>query len=321
MAVYTELDTPEIEAFLAGYALPPLLEAHGIRAGVENTNYLLVVEGGARLILTVFEKRVAEADLPFFMGLMERLAQHNVPCPMPLHGKDGAVIRQLKNKPAVLVTFLEGKGIGAINTQHMSELGTHMARMHMAGEGYEQKRVNALSLSGWQGLLTKITPHAERIAPNLGKELEEEMQLLAAAWPTELPQGVIHADLFPDNVFYDPSDKLTGIIDFYFACNDFLAYDLAICLNAWCFEKQYEFNITKAKLMLRAYNEVRPLSEAELAALPVLARGAALRFLLTRAHDWLFRVEGALVTPHDPVEYLRKLRFHRSVTHHSQYGL
>jgi homoserine kinase type II len=321
MAVYTELSAEDISTFLGEYDLPPLEESHGIRAGVENTNYLIIVSGGARYILTLFEKRVAEADLPFFTGLMERLSAAGVPCPMPLHGKDGAVIRRLKNKPAVIVTFLEGKSVSAISPKHMSELGVHMARMHLGGQGFERQRSNALSLVGWEMLLKKIMPRADEIAPNLANELEAERHALESVWPIDLPRGVIHADLFPDNVFFDAGNRLTGIIDFYFACNDFLAYELAICLNAWCFEKIYEFNITKAQLMLRAYNEIRPLSEAELVALPVLARGAALRFLLTRAHDWLFPAQGALVTPHDPVEYLRKLRFHLGVTHHSQYGL
>ncbi len=323
MAVYTALTDDEIWDFLQGYDLAPLAVAEGIRAGVENTNYLLKMQNGARYILTLFEKRVAEADLPFFTGLMERLASRQVPCPMPLGGRDGVVIRRLKDRPAVMVSFLEGRGVSAIQNEHMSGLGTHMARMHLGGQGFELERPNALSLTGWQALVGKIAPRADEIAPGLARELQGEMQALAAAWPPPdgLPRGVIHADLFPDNVFYDWNGHLTGIIDFYFACNDFLAYDLAICINAWCFERTYEFNITRAKLMLRAYNDVRPLSEAELAALPTLARGAALRFLLTRAHDWLFPVEGALVTPKDPLEYLKKLRFHRSVAHHGEYGL
>jgi homoserine kinase type II len=321
MAVYTALSDDEIAAFLSVYSLPALKSAEGIRAGVENTNYLITLEGGARYILTLFEKRVAETDLPFFAGLMERLAAAGVPCPMPLHGSDGAFIGRVKGRPALIVTFLEGRGINGIQPAHMSELGAHMARMHLAGQGYAAERANALSLTGWKTIETKISPRADAIAPGLAEELQAEMRALEAAWPRDLPRGVIHADLFPDNVFFGAGEKLTGIIDFYFACNDFLAYDLAICLNAWCFERTSEFNITKAQLMLRAYNEVRPFSEAELVALPVLARGAALRFLLTRAHDWLFRVEGALVTPKDPLEYLKKLRFHRSVTHHREYGL
>ncbi len=321
MAVYTELSIDEIQALLAAYDLPLLAAAEGIRAGVENTNYRLTLKDNRQLILTLFEKRVAEADLPFFTGLMERLAKSHVPCPMPLHARDGEVIRRVKNRPAILVTFLEGKSVSAVRNAHMSELGAHMARMHCAAQGIEGARSNALSLPGWKGLLQKIGSRADEIAPGLAREMEGEIRLLEALWPHSLPEGVIHADLFPDNVFFNVDDRLTGIIDFYFACHDTLAYDLAICLNAWCFEKPTEFNITKAQLMLQAYHAARPLSEAERAALPVLARGAALRFLLTRAHDWLFPVEGALVTPKDPTEYLKKLRFHRSVTHYREYGL
>ena len=251
MAVYTQLSIEDIQAFLQEYALPLLREHEGIRAGVENTNYALVLQDDSKLILTLFEKRVAEADLPFFMGLMELLAGRGVPCPRPLHANDGAIIRRLKNKPAVLVTFLEGKGVGTIQNMHMSGLGSHMARMHLAGEGYGRMRANALSLAGWAALFDKIKNHADGIAPGLVTELEDELRALKASWPDNLPCGVIHADLFPDNVFYDGGGQLTGIIDFYFACNDFLAYELAICLNAWCFEKTHEFNITKAQLMLR----------------------------------------------------------------------
>jgi len=321
MAVYTELSESEIKAFLAMYDLPPLAAAEGIRAGVENTNYLLTFADGSKRILTLFEKRVAEADLPFFAGLMQHLASQGIPCPMPVTTKEGAAIERIKNKPAVMVTFLQGKGASVIQNIHMSELGAHMAKMHLAAQNYGCARANALSLKGWKTLFAKIVSRVDTILPDLASELTTELQVLEASWPKELPSGVIHADLFPDNVFYDDADKLTGIIDFYFACNDMLVYELAICLNAWCFEKRYEFNITRAKLMLRAYHSVRPISEAELEALPVLARGAALRFFLTRAHDWLFPVEGAQVTPKDPLEYLKKLRFHRSITHHSQYGL
>ncbi len=321
MAVYTELSFEEIRELLAAYDLPALAQADGIRSGVENTNYKLTLIDETKLILTLFEKRVSEADLPFFAGLMEQLATRNVPCPSPVRGKDGSVLRQVKGKPAMIVTFLEGASITAIENQHLSELGTHLASMHLAGEGYGIPRPNALSLQGWEAIIAKILPRADEIAPGLAGELQTEIAFLRSAWPKHLASGVIHADLFPDNVFFAKDGKLSGLIDFYFACNDMLAYDIAICMNAWCFEKSRDFNITKAKLLLRGYNDVRPLPEPELEALPILARGASFRFLLTRAHDWLFPVAGALVTPHDPLEYWRKLRFHRSVKHHGEYGL
>jgi len=321
MAVYTELSTPEIEAFLARYALPALKNAEGIRAGVENTNYRLQLADGSQRILTLFEKRVEGADLPFFTALMETLAAGGVPCPKPVVAKDGRALQLLKEKPALIVSFLQGKSLGAIQPAHLGELGVHMARMHLAAGGFTGRRENALGRAGCAALLVRIQDRVDSIAPGLAAKLAHEQDWLQAHWPEGLLQGVIHADLFPDNVFFDEGDTLSGIIDFYFACNDFLAYDLAICLNAWCFEKTGEFNITKAQQMLRAYHAVRPLKEEELAALPVLARGAALRFLLTRAHDALFPAQNALVVPKDPLEYWKKLRFHQSVTHHREYGL
>lgn len=323
MAVYTELCDDEIRDLLAAYDLHALAQADGIRSGVENTNYKLTLVDGTRLILTLFEKRVAEADLPFFAGLMEQLAKAGVPCPSPVRAKDGAVLRQVKGKPAMIVTFLEGASVSVstIENQHLSELGTHLARMHLAGQSYAVPRANSLSVEGWKSIIAKILPRADEIAPGLAGELQTEIAFLQSTWPKNLASGVIHADLFPDNVFFAKDGTLSGIIDFYFACNDMLAYDIAICMNAWCFEKYRDFNITKAKLLLRGYNDVRPLPESELEALPVLARGASFRFLLTRAHDWLLPVAGAMVTPHDPLEYWRKLRFHRQVQHHSEYGL
>ena len=320
MAVYTELLQNEIQDFLQAYNLPLLLKAEGIKAGVENTNYLLEFVDSSKLILTIFEKRVNETELPFFINLIDLLANY-IPSPTPIRAKNGEIITRVKEKPATLVSFLQGKSVINIATKNMSELGKYMAKMHLSGQNYAATRQNNLSLAGWEELVAKIGERADEISLGLANELSVALKEISANWVNDLPKGIIHADLFPDNVFFDADNNLTGIIDFYFACNDFLVYDLAICLNAWCFEKDLQFNITKAKAMLRSYNEVRQLSEAELAALPILARGAALRFLLTRSHDWLFPASGALVTPKNPLEYLAKLRFHRKVTHHSEYGL
>ncbi len=321
MAVYTRLSDDVISGLLAHYALGKLLRAQGITQGVENTNYLIATEDGrggeARNILTVYEKRVKEADLPFFMGLLAHLAQRAVPCPRPLPAKDGSIIQAVAGKPATLVTFLEGKEAKKIEPEHLRALGEQMARMHLAAEGFTQQRPNALSIDGWRELAAKVEPGADTISPGLSETIAHELRVLIHAWKADLPRGVIHADLFPDNVFFQGS-ALTGIIDFYFACNDYLMYDLAIVINSWCFERQREFNITKARALLRGYHEVRPIAQGELTHLPVLCRGAALRFLLTRAHDLLFPVEGAVVTPKDPMEYVRKLAFHQGVKgHHS----
>lgn len=321
MAVYTELSAGDINALLETYDLPPLAEASGIASGVENTNYRLTMRDGSRYILTLFEKRVKVEDLPFFVALMQRLAGQGIPCPMPVTARNGEALASVKDKPSLIVTFLPGKSALSLQPVHLRELGAGLAKLHLAASGLEGGRENALSFSGWNAVFGRIQDRLDTIAPGLALEIEAELRALAQVWPQGLPEGIIHADAFPDNIFYDERDRLSGIIDFYFACRDLLAYELAICLNAWCFERNGEFNITRAKHLLMGYNDIRPMSEAELDALPVLAQGAALRFFLTRAHDWLFPVEGALVTPKDPLEYLKKLRFHRAVAHHREYGL
>lgn len=320
MAVYTTLTHAEIDGFLEQYALGRLQEARAIAEGVENSNYLLTLDTGTRYIFTIYEKRVNPADLPYFLGVMDHLAAGGVPCPVPIKGRDGAMVHEAKGRPAALVSFLSGKSTKNIKNEHVAGLGAAMAQMHKAAEGFALSRLNTLSLTGWRPLYEKFRPRVGEIDAGLGALIEKELHHLETHWPRALPGGVIHADLFPDNVFFE-GDRLTGLIDFYFACNDYFVYDLAICMNAWCFERKSEFNITKARRMLHAYHAVRPLSEAELEALPILCRGAALRFLLTRSHDWLFRVEGALVTPKDPMEYEKKLRFHQTVQRHEEYGL
>ena len=229
-------------------------------------------------------------------------------------------MKELAGRPAAIVTFLDGLWVRRPTTAHCAAVGRALAQLHMGGAGFGLKRANALGLSGWRPLYERFAPRAAEIAPDLGELIESELTTLEATWPRELVDGVIHADLFPDNVFF-LGDKLSGVIDFYFACNDALAYDVAVCLNAWCFEKDLSFNITKGRAFLRGYEELRPLSRAERAAMPTLARGAALRFLLTRAYDWLNTPQDALVNPKNPLEYMRRLRFHRGVRSIADYGL
>jgi homoserine kinase type II len=319
MAVYTAIDETSLGAFLAAYDLGPAVQLHGIAEGVENSNYLLVTERG-RFILTIYEKRVDPAELPFFLALMDHLAARGVPCPTPVHGRDGEALRHLCGRPAAVVSFLEGTSPRRVHAAHCAALGAALADLHLAGAGFEMARPNALSVSGWRGLFETCRADADRALAGLEQEIDRELTRIEQEWPDDLPRGVIHADLFPDNVFFQ-GERLTGIIDFYFACVDLVAYDLAICLNAWCFEPDGAFNITKARQMLAAYRARRGFTPRELAALPLLARGAALRFLLTRLFDWQNRVEGALVKPKDPLEYLHKLRFHRTVTGPGAYGL
>ncbi|HEY0832587.1 MAG TPA: homoserine kinase [Azospirillum sp.] len=319
MAVYTEVSDEELNAFVAQYDLGGLLSCKGIAEGVENSNFLLVTERGP-YILTLYEKRTRREDLPFFLGLMEHLSEHGVDCPLPVHGTDGVALRELCGRPAVIVTFLKGMWPRRITATHCAQLGGALARLHLAGDGFTMRRENALSLAGWLDLDAKCRDRADTVQPGLAALLGDEVDWLRDNWPDELPTGVIHADLFPDNVFFQ-GERLTGLIDFYFACNDFLAYDVAICLNAWCFEPDGAFNATKARLLLSNYQKVRPLSAAELAALPLLARGSAVRFLLTRLYDWLNHPPGAFVQPKDPLEYLRKLRFHQGVKSVGEYGI
>jgi homoserine kinase type II len=321
MAVYTEVSDEDLNTFIAQYALGGVLSCKGIAEGVENSNYLLVTETGP-YILTLYEKRTRRDDLPFFLGLMEHLAQKGVGCPVPLHGNDGAALRELCGRPAVLVTFLNGMWPRRIDPYHCAALGEAMGTMHKAGADFAMKRPNDLSVSGWRPLFDACSARAHEVRPGLAEALERELDTLEARWPAEgtLPVGVIHADLFPDNVFFR-GRTLSGLIDFYFACTDVLVYDLAICLNAWCFEPDGAFNATKARLMLSSYRKVRPLSDQELAALPLLARGSALRFLLTRLYDLLNHPPGAFVKPKNPLEYWNKLRFHQQVSGLGAYGL
>lgn len=319
MAVYTAIDRAALETFLTAYDLGAPLALEGIAAGVENSNYRLQTEQGW-LILTLYEKRVDPADLPFFLGLMDHLAAKGIPCPTPIHGHDGEALRRLCGKPAALVSFLEGTSPKRVQPTHCHALGRALARLHLAGADFAGQRDNTLSVAGWRPLFEACRGEADHVLPGLEREIELELDEIERAWPGDLPRGVIHADLFPDNVFFRGSE-LSGIIDFYFACVDLIAYDLAICLNAWCFEPDGAFNITKARHTLAAYRDVRPFTARELEALPLLARGAALRFLLTRLFDWQNQVEGALVKPKDPLEYLTKLRFHRGLSGPGAYGL
>ncbi|MGY4304111.1 homoserine kinase type II [Bradyrhizobium sp. USDA 4369] len=319
MAVYTDVAADELADFLKTYDIGELLSYKGIAEGVENSNFLLHTTKG-HFILTLYEKRVAVDDLPYFLGLMAHLAERGVSCPQPARNRDGAVYSTLSGRPAAIINFLEGLWPRKPNVAHCAGVGTALARMHLAGRDFPLVRKNPLSVSGWMSLFAQAADRADTVQAGLSALLAAELDVLARSWPTDLPEGVIHADLFPDNVFF-LGDQLSGLIDFPFSCNDILAYDVAICLNAWCFEADHSLNVTKARAFFHAYGRERPLSQAELAALPLLARGAAIRFLLTRLVDWLNVPAGALVKPKDPLEYVRKLRFHQAVTSVRDYGL
>jgi homoserine kinase type II len=319
MAVYTEVTDEALADFLADYAIGTMVAFRGIAEGVENSNFSLRTTGGD-FILTLYEKRVDPDDLPWFLGLMEHLSRHGVVCPQPVHGTDGVALRQLCGKHAAITTFLLGVWPRRVRQAHCGPVGAALAKLHLAGTGYEPRRDNALGPKSWRPLLDRCRSGADQVQFGLASELDHILGGILAGWPAGLPIGHIHADLFPDNVFF-LDEKLSGIIDFYFAATDLLAYDIAICLNAWCFEPDFSFNVTKSRAILAEYQAVRPLSAAEQAALPVLCQGAAIRFLLTRLYDWLNTPPGAMVTPKDPMEYLRRLRFHLSATDGRAYGL
>jgi len=320
MAVYTDVAADELAEFLSVYDLGELLSYKGIAEGVENSNFLLHTSRGS-FILTLYEKRVARDDLPFFLALMTHLSSHGINCPQPVKTKRGEALGSLCGRPAAIITFLEGIWPRKPNATHCAGVGRALAKMHLAGRNFAMSRANALSVSGWRPLFDLAADRADSVQTGLRDLIARELDHVeSGVWPKNLPQGVIHADLFPDNVFF-LGEALSGIIDFTFACNDILAYDVAICLNAWCFEADHSFNVTKARAFLSAYGRERKLSEAEQAALPLLARGSALRFLLTRLVDWLNVPPGALVRPKDPLEYARKLRFHQSVVTLRDYGV
>jgi homoserine kinase type II len=319
MAVYTDVAADELAEFLIAYDIGELLSYKGIAEGVENSNFLLHTTAGS-FFLTLYEKRVALADLPFFLGLMGHLASRGIVCPQPVKTRSGETLGTLAGRPAAIIDFLEGVWPRKPNAAHCAAVGQALAKMHLAGRDFQMTRANALSVSGWRPLFDQAAPRADTLQHGLRRLMSDELDHLEKAWPKNLPEGVIHADAFPDNVLF-LGERLSGLIDFYFACNDILVYDIAICLNAWCFEADHSFNVTKARAFLNAYGRERKLSDAEQDALPLLARGAALRILLTRLVDWFNVPPGALVRPKDPLEYFRKLRFQQSVASMRDYGV
>ncbi|MEZ5997652.1 MAG: homoserine kinase [Hyphomonas sp.] len=324
MAVYTQVSDEALDAFLKEYDLGTPLSFKGIAEGVENSNYYLETSTG-RYILTLFEKRVNAADLPFFIGLKQHLAAKGYPCPEPIMGRDGEALRTLEGRPAVIVSFLEGLSPRKPNVTQCRELGAGMARMHLALADFPLARENSLGPASWPCLWKGHEADAEALQPGLAALIAEDLTIIAAAKPQSLtiPRGIVHADLFPDNAFF-LGDTFTGAIDFYFACTDALAYDLAVCLNSWAFEDggrdSIDYNFSKGAALIAGYESVRPLEPAEREALPILCRGAAVRFFLTRLIDWSSTPEGALVRPKNPLEYANRLAFHRKVETAEGYG-
>jgi len=320
MAIYTKLSENSLKEFFSKYDLGNLLNYNGIQDGIENTNYFVQTDKG-KFILTIYEKRVEEQDLPFFMGLMRNLFDANFPSPEPVINKNGNYITEIVNKKAAVVSFLNGSAKKSLSPDNCSKVGIEAAKLHMITKNLKGKRENRLSVDSWKKIYQKIKKDCIKIHPNLTNIIEKNLEEIENKWPKNIPTGIIHADLFPDNIFFKGS-KLTGIIDFYFSCHDFYAFEIAICLNAFCFEGKNEnlsFNVTKAKKFIDGYSSVRKLSEEEKKSLKILCQGAAMRFLLTRVFDFLNLTEGAIVKIKDPIEYLKRLEFHNSVKNYQDY--
>lgn len=310
MAVYTDITDDELATLLADFDLGAPLAFKGIAEGVSNSNFLLETEAG-RFILTVYEARTNPDDLPYFLELMRWLARHDYPSAEPMGDRKGRLIKQVRGKPCAITGFLNGLSVRRPTAAHCREAGRGLAGLHLAGDGFPMSRINDLGQPAWAGMFEGLEGAAEGLKPGLSKTIAADLGMLAQGWPTDLPTGVCHADFFPDNVFFT-AGRFSGAIDFYFACTDAFAYDVAAALNAWCFEADGSFNITSARQFLSGYEALRPLSDAERQALPILAHGAAMRFFLTRLYDWGTTPPGALVRPKDPLEYERKLAVHRA---------
>jgi|TARA_Y100000991_G_C21905202_1_gene319853 homoserine kinase type II len=320
MAVYTQISIDELNLFLSKYNIDKINEFSGIKGGTSNSNYLLTADN-KKFILTIFEERTNQENLPFYFDLMNHLNAHDIKCPEVIKDKQGNFSNSIKQKHAVITSFLTGSSLEKIKPIHCSNLGLTIAKMHNASEKLNIKRENELGFDKLGIIIEKLKTYKKHIDDEKLKFIEDEFLFLSREINKDLPSGIIHADLFPDNIFFE-ENNLTGIIDFYFSCNDFYAYEIAICLNAWCFEdSNNEFNPTKAKYLLGSYNQERKFSNEEVEALPLLARASALRYLLTRLLDFYSHEDSDLILKKDPNEYISKLRFHQSVRKASEYGL
>jgi len=320
MAVYTKISEEKLRDFFLKYNLGKLLEHKEIKEGIENTNYFIRTESG-KFILTLYEKRVDEKDLPFFIGLMKNLYDQNFPSPQPIINNNGNYISEILGKKAAVVSFVDGNAKKILSPDNCYNVGINTAKLHLITNNLNAKRENKLSINSWRKIYNKVKKDCSKIHSNLPNIIEKNLDIIEKNWPKNIPSGIIHADLFSDNIFFK-ENKLSGIIDFYFSCNDFYAFEIAICLNALCFEGKNEnlsFNVTKAKKFIDGYSSIRKLSKAEKDSLKILCQGAAIRFLLTRVFDYLNLIEGAIVKIKDPVEYLKRLEFHNGVKDYQDY--
>jgi len=320
MAVYTKVSKENINIFFEKYNIGKVVKFTPIKEGIENTNYLIETKK-SKFILTIYEKRVNKKDLPFFIGLMTNLCNSNFKCPKPIINKNGNYISEILGKKAAVVSFLDGVAKKKLSPENCYEIGIETAKLHKLTKNISMKRQNNLSVDSWSKIFKKVEKRCEKINKNLPKIIKESLKNIKKHWPPNLPSGIIHADLFPDNIFFK-NEKVEGIIDFYFSCNDYYAFEIAVCINALCFDGEKEnlsFNVTKAKKFFQGYSVVRNITEKEKKYFKVLCQGAAMRFLLTRVFDYLNLSKGALLTVKDPEEYLKRLEFHNSVKDFGDY--
>lgn len=318
MAVYTHICEEDLKQTLAVFGLGALVSLRGIPEGVENTNYQITTDKG-QFILTLFEKRVNPEELPFYISFMEHLRRQGIPCPAVHETKEGRHVVDIKGKPAILTTFLEGNWPQEITASHCGAIGDLLAKMHTATKSFSIKRRNVLALPAWRSLICACQVSADSLETGLFDFLVRELDFLEEHWPQQLPAGVIHADLFPDNVFFR-GESISGVIDFYFACSEKLVYDLMLTLNPWCFDRDGRLDTQRSAALLTRYHGIRPLTKAELKSLPFFGRAAAVRIIATRLYDWLNPAKGALVKPKDPREHVRILRFHQQASGPADYG-
>ncbi len=319
MAVYTKIDKKEIDKINSKFNIEKIITYQGIKKGIENTNYLLKSNNN-KFILTIFEKRVSNKEIPFFMKLMDNLSKSKISCPKPLKNKDGGYLIKLKNKTACIVSFLEGKDKLTLNSNNCYQIGKIIAQMHGVTRKMNFSRENSMGIKNLKPLLKSIKFKSKKFS-NLEKFLNNNLNDVKKKWPTNLPSGIIHADLFVDNIFFK-KNQLSGIIDFYFAANDFFMYEIAICINALCFDRRnYKFKINnqKIKSLIKGYESVRKISIKEKKSLNILCRGAAIRYLLTRLYDYSNTPKTALIQIKDPNEYYQKLITHNNLKSYDDY--
>ncbi len=317
MAVYTKIDKDELINFLRLYNLDELVDWKGIAEGVENSNFYIETTS-KKFILTIYEKRVSKKELPFFLNLMRHLNSNLFPCPKPIYNIKGEFLNSIQGKPAALFSFLNGSSIKKPLIHNCYQVGSYLSIIHKKTLNFQMKRKNKLSTQGLKELFLKLDNRINSIDKNLLNTITEEFKFISNNWPENLPTGIIHADLFPDNVFFE-NNEISGVIDFYFACNDFLAYDIAIAINAWCFNSSNNLEIKKSAALLKGYQQHRLLDKIEKQQFPILMRCAALRFLLTRTYDSINQVDGALVEPKNPLEFLDKLKYIRKISSFEEY--